>query len=98
MRYINIKRQPIRGARWENGSARMCGQCQVDVSYQRRGRARQAVVTATLLNAKYRLPVAYCHDHIPEQLIEEKVEQDIEDHETFLASAGADHLYPHGTG
>ncbi len=31
-------------------------------------------------------------------LVEAKVEQDVEDHERFLMSPGADHLYPHGTG
>ncbi len=51
-----------RGAYWGPGDARLCVRCGIS-----RGRRRQAVVTALLCRppARYRLPVAYCGDHVP---------------------------------
>ena len=54
-----------RGAYWGPGDPRMCLRCGIS-----RGRRRQAVLTALLTRppARYRLPVAYCRDHMPDEV------------------------------
>ena len=99
-RFVQIKRQRKRGAYWEPGVPRMCTRCGVQVSLGHQTRRRQAVVTAVLLDRTptrtYKVPVAYCNEHIPEALVEDSIDEMIGEHEAFLASEGADHLYPHG--
>ena len=57
--FINVKHYK-RGARWDNGEARMCIRCRVNGS-----RGNRAVVTAIRVDdeTKRRHPVAYCEDH-----------------------------------
>ncbi len=58
-----------RGAKWGDGKNRMCVKCNRDIE---RGRSRQAVMTAELIdtrqptNHRFIIPVAYCEEHIPE--------------------------------
>ena len=60
-----------RGAKWENGENRMCVLCNGDIN---RGRSRQAVVTAELIDTRqsarkrFIVPVAYCEDHTPKEI------------------------------
>ena len=50
-----------RGAKWSDGKPRMCNRCTVE-----RTRGNRAVVTAIEKSASgYRMPVAYCEQHIP---------------------------------
>ena len=69
---INVKRSK-RGATWSNGEPRMCTTCSIeDKDEDRRRRRRQAVVTADRVNgSRFRLPVAYCEKHVPDDLREE---------------------------
>ena len=53
-----------RGARWPDGDPRMCDRCAVD-----RSRSNRATMTAIEKDtAGYRMPVAYCEQHLPEGL------------------------------
>ncbi len=54
-----------RGAVWPDGSTRTCTRCRIE-----RSRARQAIVTALLAytGSRYKVPVAYCQEHIPKAL------------------------------
>lgn len=67
-----------RGAYWSDGSPRMCVQCAIETKLADRKRRNQAVVVAVKTvsysykpggNAR-RLPVGYCFQHIPEELME----------------------------
>ena len=67
-RFVLVKRY-VRGARWPSGDPRMCDRC--GISQRENGsRRRQATFTATLVEpgSPYRLPVAYCHDHEPDEV------------------------------
>ena len=66
MKWINIRHYK-RGARWPDGTNRMCTRCGV-----RRRRRRQAVVTAEIADGRYRVPVGYCEDDIPLALLEDE--------------------------
>lgn len=63
-RYVNVKRYK-RGANWPLGQTRICTRCQIE-----RSRGRQAVVVAELRRSgsRFKLPVAYCEHHLPEDL------------------------------
>jgi hypothetical protein len=62
--FTHVKRYK-RGAKWDNGDTRTCTRCRIE-----RSRAKQAVVTALMKYAgsQYKVPVAYCEDHTPEDL------------------------------
>lgn len=63
--YVKVKRYQ-RGATWSDGSPRMCTRCGVE-----RTRRKVAIVTAFLTNdsTRYQLPVGYCPDHLPDELV-----------------------------
>ena len=63
--YTHVKRYK-RGAKWDDGSARLCTRC----GYERRSRKRRAAVTAFLQysGTRFKVPVGYCEEHMPSQL------------------------------
>lgn len=56
------KRQPV----WPDGQTITCTRCRYE-----KQRSRQVVVMAVIKYAKTKtkLPVAYCNDHLPDQLV-----------------------------
>ena len=68
--YQQVKRYK-RGAKWPDGEPRMCTRCGAQVAHEMKSRRKQAVVTAMMCYAKtkFKLPVAYCDEHIPDQLV-----------------------------
>ncbi len=69
-RYQEVKRYK-RGAKWPNGEVRMCTRCGALADSDALGRRKQATVTAMMKYGKtqFKLPVAYCDEHIPDQLV-----------------------------
>lgn len=67
MKFTGVKRLK-RGAVWADGTTRTCTGCRIDISYERRRRARQATTVATLHDGRFRIPVAYCDGHLPDDL------------------------------
>ena len=61
--FINIKRFK-RGAFWPDGKPRYCTRC----GAEQQSRRNQAFLVANIQDGKYRVPVAYCATHIPEEL------------------------------
>jgi hypothetical protein len=61
-----------RGTKWADGEAVTCTRCRVEKLDEVRGRARRAVVTALIRTpgSRFRTPVAYCAEHLPEALVE----------------------------
>lgn len=68
-RLVNVRRFK-RGAFWPDGEARICCRCRIAGRDRPRARGRQAVVTALLVRppARFRLPVDYCADHVPDEV------------------------------
>ena len=68
-RYTYVKHYK-RGAKWPDGEARMCIACGSLGDLDKKGRRRQAVVTAVMkyAGATTRMPVAYCDEHLPDDL------------------------------
>lgn len=64
-RLVEVKRYK-RGAFYTDGEPQMCGRC----SIEGRRRRRQAVLTAVLVRppATYRMPLAWCPVHVPEEV------------------------------
>jgi hypothetical protein len=62
-RFQNIKRYK-RGAYWPDGKPRYCTRC----GAEQQTRRNQAYLVAVLQDTKYKVPVAYCAIHVPEEL------------------------------
>lgn len=62
-RFINVKRFK-RGATWPDGTTRLCVRC----GAEQRSRKNQASLVAIIKEGSFKVPVAYCSNHIPEEL------------------------------
>jgi len=70
-RYQNVKHFK-RGAKWGDGETRTCTVCRINIKKsEKRGRAKAAVVTAEIrkLGSRFKTPVGYCEQHIPEEIL-----------------------------
>lgn len=63
MSFVNVKRFK-RGATWSDGTPRYCTRCGAD----QQSRRRQAYLVANIKDGSFKVPVAYCATHIPEEL------------------------------
>lgn len=72
-RFTQVKNYK-RGATWPSGQPRMCVRC----AYENRPRRRQAVTVALLqyVGSKIKVPVSYCDQHIPDELITKDEEEE----------------------
>ncbi len=64
-RFIKVKRYK-RQPSWPDGQSITCTRCRIE-----KQRSRQVTLVAVMKYAKTKteLPVAYCKDHIPDQLV-----------------------------
>ena len=67
-KFIEIERHPVKKGAVVNGQPAFCIQCNILRGDDRRRRRRKAVVTAIDVTDGWRLPVAYCQEHTPDDM------------------------------
>lgn len=67
-KFVNVKRYK-RGATWADGSTRLCTRCGTE---RRRRIQATTVANLTRTGSRFKVPVAYCDKHLPQELIIEE--------------------------